>query len=255
MTRGILSILIASVICITLQAQQPPLINSGGGPKSARTALMEMGIGVDSGSLKAALSNSDAHVRGLAAVALATSKDSSAAPDIESALIREKDPFSKLRMAGSLFQLSPSEGLHYMTDMCQDPQLAKTIRLNAASALMILDQEGTSASPCVPQLFELLKDDSSPLHQANALSLLNMYRSRLKPAELDDLRTQSIKYVRSRDFGLKAAAVHSLVADDSPVAKDALQRAVDDEPDPADQKFMRDVIQKSPRQQKPPTQP
>ena len=233
MLRPILFVLVMCSITAPLKSQQSHAAVSEGAPTTSKAALKERGIGLESGSLKAALGNSDAYIRGLAAMALASSQDTSAASDIEVAMAKEKDPYSRLKMAGSLFTLDPSSGLHYMTDICQDPQTAKGIRLNAASALMILDRNGISASACVPQLFSFLKDEQNPLYQTNALSLLNSYRSKLKPAEVEMLRQESLKNVTSRDFGLKAASVHSLIPDDSPEAKNALQRAVDEETNPA----------------------
>jgi hypothetical protein len=60
-------------------------------PKSSRQALLELGIGVDPASLKAALKNQDPYIRSLAAMRLATDRITNAIPDIESALATETD--------------------------------------------------------------------------------------------------------------------------------------------------------------------
>jgi hypothetical protein len=182
---------------------------------------------------------------------LATRKITSSAADIERALRRETDPYTELKMAGSLFQLVPSQGLPYLTSLCQKSKGGKAVMINAALGLVILDPHGTSASPCVSQLIRFLKDNDDHLNQANALSVLMSYRSKLTATEIDEVRALSIKFVTSPNFGLKAAAVHALMADDSALAREALKQAVNAEPNPDDQKFMKDVIGKGTPESRP----
>lgn len=245
MLRSFLLILLLSNIGLTVvRGQQAKQAIDMSRPKSSKQALAELGVKSDPESLRTALLNADENIRGLAAMRLAADKLTTVAPEIERALSKETNPYTRLKMAGSLFQLAPAVGLPYMTDLCTNQQAGKSVMLNAALALVLLDSQGTSASSCVPQLMRLLDDSEAPLIQANALSILNSYRSKLGTSDLDELRAQSIRFVASPIFGLKAAAVHSLVADSSPAARDALKRAADEERNPEDQKFIKDVMQK-----------
>jgi hypothetical protein len=231
MLKAVHPLLLALALSVVEFQQQAPTDETFR-PKTSRQALQEMGIGIDPPSLKAALDNSDPFVRGLAAMQLATSKITTAAPDIERALGRETNPYTQLKMAGSLFQLSPSQGLPYMISLCQGPRVGKDIMLNAALGLVILDRQGPPASACVPQLMTFLNQDSDAFHQANALSILTSYRSQLPLATWNEIRALSIRFLSSSNFGLKAAAVRALKADGSTEAQAALQKAAATDPNP-----------------------
>ena len=223
---------------LTAQTSTPPP-NVKFERKTSREALLEKGISVDGQSLVIALKNSDPEIRGLAAMRLATDHIVMSSADLKTALLAETNVQASVRMAGSLFQLSPADGEPYVVSLCQNVTLSPIANISAARVLSDLDPT-TSANSCGPTLEHLVNDSSvSPDDAANALSILTDLRTKLSEDFKQRVRKASIQLLTSKEFSLRAASIRWLGRDGSPEALSALSRATSTESNPALQTMMR----------------
>lgn len=213
--------------------------------RSSRQVLEERGLGTDPTSLKVALKSSDAYIRGVAAMELATDSITDAIPDMESALATETDRMTRIKLTGSIAMLQPKDDNNIAIKTCRNSALDQKELIGAAQAA-ILFLPAVAVSACVPNLMMILKDSINPWNQAAALSWLTSipFFSKLPEPTKTELRSIEMAFLSSSESTRKMAAIQALSINSSKEARDALAKAAETETDPGFLHLMEDVVKK-----------
>jgi hypothetical protein len=174
---------------------------------------------------------------------LAGNKDKEAVPFIVEGVKKETDPAARLRMAASLYQLSPNDGQAFMVGLCQEKVGKRSIAINAAQTLTLLDKSGKAATDCLPNLMSILNDSTDPASQAGALSVLGAIARTLPDSTRDSVRAVAIRYSTSKDFELMVAAIRALASDKNSQSLDALRHAAQVETIPGRRDYILNQLQ------------
>jgi hypothetical protein len=115
--------------------------------------LRDRGVDNSGPSLVAALQDSRADIRSLAAQTLADNHIAGASTLIEHALSRESDPSAKLGMSVALISLNNAVGSHQLQQMCSDSSMPVRFLIEAVQTL---EMAQASIRPCSDALLIVL---------------------------------------------------------------------------------------------------
>lgn len=153
-----------------------PTAEAWGRIPTIRQRLMQKGIGLDKGSLTAALENTDSEVRMLAASELASEKDTDAIPAIRNALSKETAAMNRAAMALDLAQLGDATGTAWLKDACSNSTLPGYIRMSAAQNMLI-----PGDFTCLSDVVSLLRSNGDWVSMTAALGVVPQYFVKARP--------------------------------------------------------------------------
>ena len=191
---------------------------SEGRPTPVAEILKERNIALDIPSLLQALQNSDADIRGLAALQLAGEKVILASPAIEEALAKETITRTRVDMAVALTWLADKKGTEVLKDTCANSQIPTAFRTMAASYLLDANDES-----CLDAVLGIL--ESSPDERQVALSLLPKFKN-VSEDQSRKIYTSTIKSLTDASPAVRLTASHTCVALANAAAIPELQRAI-----------------------------
>jgi HEAT repeat protein len=189
--------------------------------------LVERNIALTEGSLVAALRNTDAHVRYLAALVLAEDKATDAASAIADALASEKVPETRVNIALALAQLGDENGFVALQKDCVDTALATSLRMYAAKYLLDLHNEG-----CLSAIEDVLRSTKDVGSRVLAMSQLARFQH-ASEGDADKILDSLTTALSDPDPTVRIAASHALGALGNLSAVPHLQNAIAVEHDEA----------------------
>jgi len=185
-----------------------------------------------------ALQNSDAEIRWLAAEKLGNDGNKSAIPEIEMALLHEKNTRAKINIATALVELNSSKGLEGLTAVCQDVQVPIYMRLDAVRHLQDFHAQG-----CPGAIIDGLRlgANSDPAIRLQSLSLISQLPT-TEGSYLQEAKPLVSRELTDESPAVRAEASRSLaqIGDSSSLA--ALRKAYSLEEDKDVRRIMQDCI-------------
>jgi HEAT repeat protein len=179
-------ILLALLLCVgpQLRAQQASNLQNAK-LYSYGELLRRHNIALTEQSLIAALKNSDADVRYLAAMKLAENKSFDAVPAIRQALVVERVPRDEVNIALALGLLGDESGGAKLRQVCSDNEFIPEFRLYAVRYSQDLHSQDESA--CLAAAEEIMNTQSANVSdRVTALSLLPRFAS-LSPKDMQEI--------------------------------------------------------------------
>ena len=140
--------------------------------------LQRHGIGLDEGSLVAALANPDGEVRSLAAAQLATNDDHAVLPQMIRAIQDERDPQVQVNLAGAATWMESRRGLEQLQIICKDINVPSTARLDAARYV-----SNKLDATCFPAVRSIAHTDGDASVRAQAVVAAALYRGQAEGAQ------------------------------------------------------------------------
>jgi HEAT repeat protein len=213
-------------------AAQDAAANYGEGPPpTARELLAKHGIGADPQSAIGALRNSDAEVRGLAALRLGDydlgRARGDSIPALAEALRNETVPASAAIMAAILGGLGDARGVPALEKLCHDPTISSSVKLQVARHLGVLHSEA-----CVGEVLDLAFRENDGVTSV-VFSFLPRFQGYQNVSSRDRDRIVAIVRgglsSRSPFMRLTAAGARGEMKDEAAAAD--LQRAIETEQD------------------------
>jgi len=192
-------------ILVALTASSASQDASAGRFATFKQLLRERKIPLTEEGLTAGLRNPDAHVRYLAALVLAEDKTASAVPAIESALMIEKVPETRVNIALALAKFGDKNGFSVLRESCDDAELAPHLKVYAAKYLLDLHDKG-----CLSSIEGVVQ--SSPDAGARVLALSQLPRfQEVSAADLERILGIAIEALSDQNPTVRIAASHALV--------------------------------------------
>lgn len=233
MVPVLMSACLGAVLC---HSQAPPTIES---------ELSKYKIQITPSSLRSALKDNRAKVRGLAASELGSMRNEASVVPITKALTEERDPEARFDMASALVLLDSKVGNRVLTQVCDDTSLPQDRRLQAASRLV--DAGDLS---CLSSVTNVLETTTDPSNKISAL--LTLKRIGAVPASIGpEIQKTLLASLRDRAPSVRQFAADCIAALDSSAAVPALEGAVSAEPDETTRAHMEELL-KTLRREPPP---
>jgi HEAT repeat protein len=224
MVPVLMSACLGAVLC---HSQAPPTIES---------ELTKYKIQITPTSLRAALKDNRAKIRGMAASELGSMRNAASVAPIMKALIAERDPEARFDMASALVLLDSKVGNKALTQVCDDTSLPGERRLQAASRLV--DAGDLS---CLSSVTNVLGDTADPSNKISALLILK--RTRAVPASIaPEIQRTLLASLRDRAPSVRQFAADCIAALDGNAAVPALEGAISAEADDTTRAHMEDLL-------------
>ena len=189
-------------------------------PSTVAEKLSQHHIALDVDSLTQALQNSDARIRGLAAVQLGGVKAIAAVPAIENALTKEEIASVRVDMALALSWLGDKKGLEVLKGTCTNFRTPSALRTLAASYLL-----NANDSSCLDAVLGISESDPEPLSRAYALSLLPKFKN-VPEDQSRRIYTSALKSLMDSDPALRLGASQTFLSLENAAAIPDLRRAI-----------------------------
>ena len=221
-----------------MQAQVAPLAPrwlAGDPPPAAETfsaGLQRHGIGLDEGSLLAALANGDGEVRSLAAAQLATNDDHPALPQLIRAIQDERDPQVQVNLAGAATWMESRRGLEQLQMICRDINVPSTARLDAARYV-----SNKLDATCFPAVSAIAAGDGDAGVRAQAVVAAASYRGQAEGAQ-----TVATQALNDGDAGVRLTAADALRRMRAVDSLGALRSALSGEGDETVRAHLREAV-------------
>jgi HEAT repeat protein len=188
-------------------------------------ALKSRGINTDPASLISALTSIDPVVRSMAANKLAEDRVAAAIPQMEAALSTEKDPQTRIGIAGALSVLNDPIGIESLQAMCTDPKLPTRFIIESASHLQIIR---LPSGVCAETILSSLRIEGDAPYRASAVSILSAMYREVPPEQANRILSaiETLPKDRAQQLNVRLLASHALVQIGAPSSIEALRVAV-----------------------------
>jgi hypothetical protein len=199
--------------------------------RSSAEVLRAYGIELSEPSLVAALSNPNARIRMNAAMQLAADNDSSAIPSIEGALSSEKDPMTRVAIAGALASLGDQKGSASLQAMCADSDTPIRAVIYAVQMLQMLDQ---SRAECTGNILNAINNPRDRDYRDVTITLLAPMYNQVPREEANRIvnTIQKLLSDRAQQPSVRLAAGQALAEIGSPSSVAVVRSAIEREEDP-----------------------
>jgi hypothetical protein len=194
-------------------------------PQTPASFLAEHHVEDSPQGLQAALSNTDAAVRGTAAGLLAQKMGRKSIPFLEAALVHESRIDIQVALAGSLNELGDNTGHNWLVNRCRQLNAQPLDRMLAAIKLL----DGHS-NECVGQVIDIL--GRKPDHDTTSQGLQYLRRANALPANYrEELKTKLEVELSSSapNDRWNASRILAVIGDSSSIAP--MQKAIHEETD------------------------
>jgi hypothetical protein len=182
-------------------------------------------------SLISALTNSDPHVRIVAAMKLAEDHHDDAAPAVESALSREQDLNAQIGLSEALWGLHNDKGIAHLHAMCTDSSLKLTTLISVVDALRLTH---SPAGVCAETFFAAMGSAKEPGEIAMGETRLSAIYCDSTPEEARRIMMTLKLYLadRKQEAQVRLEASQALADIGTPECADAIRAAISQEQNP-----------------------
>jgi len=196
-------------------------------PPTVEQALQSRGISENLESIRSALTDSRADVRGLAASVLAERNDRESIRPIQQLLAKSSSNYERQNLSQALLKFGDKEGNRGMKALCEDESVQEDLRLIAANQLHEANDNG-----CLPAVIKMLSATTSVSTTLGCLDFLK-HNSAIPAASKSNLRPGLERSLKSEDASTRKAASECIARFILKDLADALRRALFAERDTA----------------------
>jgi hypothetical protein len=182
-------------------------------------------------SLISTLTNSDPHLRSVAAMKLAEDHHDDAAPAVESALAREQDLNAQIGRSEALWGLHNDKGIAHLRAMCTNSSLKLATLISVVDALRLTNSR---AGVCAETFFSAMGNATEPGEVAMGETRLSAIYCDSTPEEARRILMSLKMYLadRKQEAQVRLGASQALVDIGTPECADAIRTAISQEQNP-----------------------